>query len=55
VDDFEKIFVGLNKQRPGGLYVPGGEPLKFELVINLMTAKQIGLRFRRTCWRERIG
>ena len=23
-DDFEKIFAALNKQRPDGLYVPGG-------------------------------
>jgi putative ABC transport system substrate-binding protein len=26
-DDFEKVFAALNKQRPGGLYVPGGGPL----------------------------
>jgi len=23
-DDFEKVFAGLRKERPGGLYVPGG-------------------------------
>ncbi len=23
-DDFERLFAALNKQRPGGLYVPGG-------------------------------
>ena len=23
-DDFEKVFAALNKQRPDGLYVPGG-------------------------------
>ncbi|MBI2183191.1 MAG: ABC transporter substrate-binding protein [Deltaproteobacteria bacterium] len=26
-DDFEKVFAALNKQRPGGLYVPGGGSL----------------------------
>jgi putative ABC transport system substrate-binding protein len=26
-DDFEKVFATLNKQRPDGLYVPGGAPL----------------------------
>jgi len=26
-DDFEKVFAGLNKDRPDGLYVPGGGPL----------------------------
>ncbi len=26
-DDFEKVFAALNKQRPDGLYVPGGGPL----------------------------
>ena len=23
-DDFERVFAALNKQRPDGLYVPGG-------------------------------
>ena len=23
-DDFEKVFAALNKERPDGLYVPGG-------------------------------
>jgi putative tryptophan/tyrosine transport system substrate-binding protein len=27
VDDFEKVFAALNKQRPDGLYVPAGGPL----------------------------
>jgi putative ABC transport system substrate-binding protein len=27
VDDFEKVFAALNKQRPDGLYVPGGGQL----------------------------
>jgi putative ABC transport system substrate-binding protein len=26
-DGFEKVFAALNKQRPDGLYVPGGGPL----------------------------
>src|SRR5262245_44560702 len=26
-DDFEKVFAALNKQRPDGLFVPGGGPL----------------------------
>jgi putative ABC transport system substrate-binding protein len=26
-DDFERVFAALNKQRPDGLYVPGGGPL----------------------------
>ena len=28
-DDFEKVFGALSKQRPDGLYVPGGGPLMF--------------------------
>ena len=28
-DDFERVFAALNKQRPDGLYVPGGGPLMF--------------------------
>jgi putative ABC transport system substrate-binding protein len=28
-DDFEKVFVALNKQRPDGLYFPPGGPLMF--------------------------
>ena len=27
MDDFERVFAALNKQRPGGLYVPGGGAL----------------------------
>ena len=26
-DDFDKVFAALNKQRPDGLYVPGGGPV----------------------------
>ena len=26
-DDFERVFAAMNKQRPDGLYVPGGGPL----------------------------
>src|SRR5262244_3109554 len=28
-DDFERVFATLSKQRPDGLYVPGGGPLMF--------------------------
>ena len=28
-DDFESVFATLSKQRPDGLYVPGGGPLMF--------------------------
>jgi hypothetical protein len=30
------------------------QPMKFEFVVNLKTAKQSAQRFRRMCWRERI-
>src|SRR5262249_52436626 len=28
-DDFERVFATLSKQRPDGLYVPGGGPIMF--------------------------
>ena len=35
--------------------LPVEQPKKFEFIINLKAAKQIGVRLRRTCWSERIG